>query len=147
MEEDFKYFEPAGREPEEPGRFVSIEADLPALALGPGLASRPLVGTNLLASFVRYEPGAGAPRHAHEEEQLFVMLEGEVEMELGGETRRLRPGDAVLIPAWVPHWVRSTGGAVYQLDVFSPPRRALLKLLEETLPSAGGSRDSGPEKS
>ena len=62
-------------------------------------------------------------------------------------TLRLRPGDAVLIPAWVPHSVRSTGGAVYQLDVFSPPRRALLKLLEETLPSAGGSRDSGPEKS
>jgi quercetin dioxygenase-like cupin family protein len=130
MDQGFPYFEPAEREPEQAGRFVSIEGDLEPLTLGPGLTSRPLVGTNLLASFVRYEPGAGAPRHAHDEEQLFVMLEGEVEMDLGGETRRLRPGDAVLIPAWVPHSVRSTGGAVYQLDVFSPPRKALLKLLE-----------------
>ena len=130
MKEGFEYFEKVVREPEQPGRFVSIADDLPALELGPGLSSRPLVGTNLLASFVRYEPGAGAPRHAHEEEQLFVVLEGEVDMDLGGESRRLRPGDAVLIPAWVPHSVRSTGGPVYQLDVFSPPRRALLKLLE-----------------
>jgi quercetin dioxygenase-like cupin family protein len=130
MDEGFQYFEVVEREPEQPGRFVSVEGDLRPLTLGPGLSSRPLLGTNLLASFVRYEPGAGAPRHAHEEEQLFVMLEGEVEMELGGETRRLRPGDAVLIPAWVPHSVRSTGGPVYQLDVFSPPRKALLKLLE-----------------
>lgn len=130
MDERTEYFEAAEREPEQPGRFVSIEGDLRSLTLGPGLTSRPLLGTNLLASFVRYDAGAGAPRHAHEEEQLFVMLEGEVEMKLGEETRRLRPGDAVLIPAWVPHSVRSTGGPVYQLDVFSPPRRALLKLLE-----------------
>jgi quercetin dioxygenase-like cupin family protein len=130
MDEGFEYFEAAEREPEAPGRFVTIEGDLRPLTLGPGLVSRPLVGSKLLASFVRYEPGAGAPRHAHEEEQLFVMLEGEVEMELEGEIRRLHPGDAVLIPAWVPHSVRSTGGPVYQLDVFSPPRRALLKLLE-----------------
>jgi quercetin dioxygenase-like cupin family protein len=130
MDEGFEYFEAAEREPEAPGRFVTIEGDLRPLTLGPGLMSRPLVGSKLLASFVRYEPGAGAPRHAHEEEQLFVMLEGEVEMELESEIRRLHPGDAVLIPAWVPHSVRSTGGPVYQLDVFSPPRRALLKLLE-----------------
>ena len=63
-------------------------------------------------------------------DRLLTVLEGEVDMDLGGESRRLRPGDAVLIPAWVPHSVRSTGGPVYQLDVFSPPRRALLKLLE-----------------
>jgi quercetin dioxygenase-like cupin family protein len=125
----FKYFEEPTGEPDAQGRFVSVEAELPALELGPGLTSRPLVGTNLLGSFVRYEANAGAPRHAHEEEQLFVVLEGELEMELGGETRRLRPGDAALIPAWVPHSVRSLGGPAYQLDVFSPPREALLKLL------------------
>jgi quercetin dioxygenase-like cupin family protein len=116
--------------PEEPGRFVRIDADLEALDFAPGLVARPLSARNLLTSFVRWEPHSEAPRHAHEEEQVFVMLEGEVELELDGVRRLLRPGEAAVIPAFVPHAARTFDSPAYQLDVFSPPRRALLQLLE-----------------
>jgi quercetin dioxygenase-like cupin family protein len=129
MSSDIRYFDAPSGVPREPGRFVSIAADLPALDFAPGLELRPLVGQNLLASFVRYEPHAEAPLHAHEEEQVFIMLEGEIELELDGERRLMRPGDAALIPAFVPHAARALDGPAYQIDVFSPPRRALLDIL------------------
>ncbi len=111
---------------------VSIEADLPEIELAPGIRSRPLVGSNLLASFVRYQPHSVAPLHAHEEEQLFILLEGELEMTLGGEIRIMRPGDAALIPAWVGHTVRSLDAPAYRSDTPSPPRRAMPDLPEAT---------------
>ncbi len=110
---------------------IDIDVDLPEVELAPGIRARPLVGTNLLASFVRYEPNSVAPLHAHEEEQLFIVVEGELEMTLGGVLRRMRPGDAALIPAWVEHTVRSFDAPAYQVDVFSPPRRAMLDLIAD----------------
>jgi quercetin dioxygenase-like cupin family protein len=130
MTEEIGYFaEPSGVAAE-PGRYVAIDADLPALDFAPGLVARPLVGRNLMASFVRYEPHSEAPRHAHEEEQVFIVLEGEIELELGDERRLMRPGEAALIPAFVPHAARTLDGPAYQIDVFSPPRKAMLRLLE-----------------
>jgi quercetin dioxygenase-like cupin family protein len=127
--DDVRYFDQPEHEPAEPGRFVSIESLEPVLELAAGLTSRPLVGSNLLGSFVRYEPDSVAPLHSHVEEQLFVVLEGEIELELSGERRMMRPGDAALIPAWVPHSARSFSRGAYQLDVFSPPRKAMLDLI------------------
>ncbi len=124
------YFHEATGEPAGAGRIVTIDADLPEIVLAQGLRSRPLVGTNLLASFVRYESLAVAPLHAHEEEQVFIVLQGELEITLGDEIRRVRAGDAALIPPWVPHSVRSFEEPAYQLDVFSPPRKAMLAMLE-----------------
>lgn len=129
MTDASEYFGLAGESPTEPGRLLNVDADVAPLTLGPGLTSRPVVGGNLLASFVRYEAGAVAPRHSHVEEQLFVVLEGRLEIELGDTTRLMAPGDIAHIPSWVPHQVRAIGGPAYQLDVFSPPRQALLDLL------------------
>ena len=42
-------------------------------------------------------------RHHHRlSEEIYFILEGSAEMELDGETRRVQPGDAILIPpgAW-----------------------------------------------
>lgn len=123
------YFGEARGEPAAAGRFVNVESDLQPLELAPGVTSRPLVGANLLGSFVRYAPNSLAPLHAHEEEQLFILLEGEIELTLGGETRVMRAGDAAMIPAWVEHSARSLDAPAYQIDVFSPPRRAMLEML------------------
>jgi quercetin dioxygenase-like cupin family protein len=125
------YFEAPAGTPQEPGRYVTIESDLPAIDQMPGLVFRPLVGRNLMVSFVRYEANAVAPVHAHEEEQVFVVLEGEIELELDGERRRLRAGEAALIPAFVPHGARTFDEPAYQIDVFSPPRKAMLAMLEQ----------------
>ncbi|MDP9246612.1 MAG: cupin domain-containing protein, partial [Candidatus Dormibacteraeota bacterium] len=60
----------------------------------------------------------------------FIVMDGEIELELDGEKRLMRPGDAALIPAFVPHAARTHDAAAYQIDVFSPPRKALLAMLE-----------------
>ncbi|HKT54589.1 MAG TPA: cupin domain-containing protein [Caulobacteraceae bacterium] len=94
-----------------------------------GLTLRPVQGQNVMLNFARYEPGAEAPRHAHVEEQLFVALEGEFEVDLDGEVRTLGPGGIALIPSWLPHRVAAGAAPAFQLDIFSPPRQGLLDLL------------------
>ncbi len=125
-----RYFDQPTGKAEEPGRFAPIDELEPVLELAPGISSRPLIGSKLLASFVRYEPDAVAPLHSHAEEQLFVVLDGQLELQLDTERRLMRTGDAALIPAWVPHSVRAVSGPAHQLDVFSPPRAALLDLIK-----------------
>ncbi len=49
-------------------------------------------------------PGGGTPLHAHSrEDECFVVLEGEVEFLLHGESRVARAGDIVHGPRNVPH--------------------------------------------
>ena len=127
---EIRYFGSASEAAVAPGRYAVVNELEPLLELAPGITSRPLLGTNLLASFVRYEPDAVAPAHAHVEEQLFVVLEGEIELQLDSERRIMRAGDAALIPAWVTHAARAIAGPAYQLDVFSPPRQAMLDLIK-----------------
>lgn len=128
--DEIRYFDKPHVKPSQAGRVVSINALVPVLELAPGITTRPLVGRNLLGSFVRFDPNSLAPIHAHEEEQLLVVLEGTLEIEMEGERLLVRPGDVAIIPAWVPHAVRSLSEPAYQLDVFSPPRQAMLDMLE-----------------
>jgi quercetin dioxygenase-like cupin family protein len=128
MAEPDPYFAAPTEQPAQDGAFLRVE-ELQALELIDGLTLRPLLGKDMMLSFARYEPHAEAPLHAHVEEQIFVMLEGELEMELGGGVRTMRPGDVALIPSWVPHRVTAGATPAYQLDVFSPPRRGLLDRL------------------
>jgi quercetin dioxygenase-like cupin family protein len=125
------YFEAPAQEPTETGRFFQA-GGLPAIDMLEGLTLRPVVGTNVMVSFVRYEPHVEAPLHAHVEEQIFIALEGEFEMELGGEVRTMRPGDGALIPSWVTHRVKAGPQGGYQIDIFNPPRQGLLDRLESS---------------
>jgi unsaturated pyranuronate lyase len=123
------YFEAPTQEPTEAGRFFQA-GELPAIDMIEGLTLRPVVGTNVMVSFVRYEPHVEAPLHAHVEEQIFFALEGEFEVELGGEVRTVRAGEGALIPSWVTHRVKAGAQGGYQIDIFNPPRQGLLDRLE-----------------
>ena len=49
-------------------------------------------------------PGASTLRHAHRQsEETYYILDGQALMELAGESERVGPGDAILIPAGAPH--------------------------------------------
>ena len=122
------YFSAPTEPATEVGSYSRVD-DLQAIEILEGLTLRPLLGAKLMLSFARYEPHAEAPRHAHVEEQVFVMLEGELEMDLDGDVRTMRPGDVALIPAWVPHRVTAGSEPASQLDIFCPPRQGLLDLL------------------
>jgi quercetin dioxygenase-like cupin family protein len=129
MESDSYFSSSNAQQPTLPGRFVSV-AELPEVSVAAGLVLQPLLGSGLMVSFARYEAGAEAPLHAHEEEQVFVVVDGEFDVTLGEETRRLTVGEAAVIPPWVPHRVRaSDAGPATQIDVFCPPREGLLRLI------------------
>jgi len=48
-------------------------------------------------------PNTIVPVHSHVEEQFTFVLDGEFEFECDGETRLLRRGSVVHIPAGIPH--------------------------------------------
>ena len=58
------------------------------------------------------EPGQATERHYHARtEEIYVLLDGDGEMEVDGERRRVGPGDAILIPPGAWHQIRADGGA------------------------------------
>jgi mannose-6-phosphate isomerase-like protein (cupin superfamily) len=54
-------------------------------------------------------PGQSTQRHHHAaSEEIYFVLEGEGELEIDGERRRVGPGDAALIPAGAWHEIVAT---------------------------------------
>jgi quercetin dioxygenase-like cupin family protein len=52
-------------------------------------------------------PGGGPPRHRHDFEETFVVLEGEIEAIFRGKKSTIRAGETVHIPANAPHHFRN----------------------------------------
>lgn len=56
------------------------------------------------------EPGIGIPMHVHEnEDEIFHIIEGEMEFETQGETTILKKGDLIFLPRKIPHAFRVVG--------------------------------------
>lgn len=54
-------------------------------------------------------PGQEWLDFVHSTDELVVLLEGDLEVEVGGQRARLKPGDEVLIPARTRHSVFNRG--------------------------------------
>jgi quercetin dioxygenase-like cupin family protein len=48
-------------------------------------------------------PGGGPPPHRHDFEEMFTILDGEIELTFRGETHRAGTGSTLNIPANAPH--------------------------------------------
>jgi mannose-6-phosphate isomerase-like protein (cupin superfamily) len=56
------------------------------------------------------EPGQATERHHHRStEEIYFVTKGSGELEVDGERRRVRPGDAVLIPPGAWHTLDNDG--------------------------------------
>jgi mannose-6-phosphate isomerase-like protein (cupin superfamily) len=56
------------------------------------------------------EPGQATARHYHRlTEEIYLVTKGSGELEVDGETRRVRPGDAILIPRGSWHTLENDG--------------------------------------
>ncbi|HMO64422.1 MAG TPA: cupin domain-containing protein [Verrucomicrobiota bacterium] len=67
-------------------------------------------------------PDGGVPPHVHRhEDETFHVLEGELEVRVGGHTKTLRAGDTLFAPRGIPHspWNRS-GQPVRVLVTITP---------------------------
>lgn len=55
-------------------------------------------------------PGVGIPMHVHEnEDEVFRVLEGEMEFIIEGNTHILKAGDTIFLPRQVPHSFKVVG--------------------------------------
>jgi quercetin dioxygenase-like cupin family protein len=52
-------------------------------------------------------PGGGPPPHRHDFEEMFTVLEGEVEVSFRGVTLTARAGETINVPANAPHGFRN----------------------------------------
>lgn len=87
-----------------------------------GVRLQAFTGDNLMVARVRLEPASVIPAHDHPHEQMSVVLEGSLEMTLGGESREMGPGDVVAIPGNAQHGVVVGPSGATVIDVFTPPR-------------------------
>src|SRR3954452_23947625 len=60
---------------------------------------------------MRVPDGGGPPPHRHDFEEMFTILEGEIEFTFRGEKHAVKAGSTVNIPANAPHFFRNTSGA------------------------------------
>lgn len=88
----------------------------------PGMVARSFWGDKLLLNLLELAPHAVVPLHSHPHEQAGILLEGEMELTINGETRRIKTGDIFVIPGGVEHSVRVLDKPCKALDIFSPVR-------------------------
>jgi len=87
----------------------------------PGFVGRFATGVTMTSATWAVEAGAVLPEHAHPHEQVAHVLDGEFEMTIGGETRRMGPGAVAFVPPNVAHSGRAIT-ACRIVDVFHPVR-------------------------
>ncbi len=84
-----------------------------------------LTARNTQVATMRLDPGgaSGESLNTHRgSDQVLLVLEGEVEAEIGGERRNLSPGDVVIVPAGTPHRFSNAGrAAALTFNVYGPP--------------------------
>jgi len=120
------YFDDSGEPSSEPGRWVRPADDVEPLELISGLIFRPVTTASAMTNFVTFEPSAPAPVHHHAEEQIVIVLSGELEFTVGEETRVMHSGDMVVIPSHVPHGGSAGPDGCELIDVFTPPRQGII---------------------
>jgi quercetin dioxygenase-like cupin family protein len=91
------------------------------VAMRPGIFGSTIVSAGLTVTLYRYAPGSEWEEHRHPEDQLTIVLEGEIDFRTGPDELRLGPGQQVLIPGGVPHSATAGSGDVVTLNVW-PPR-------------------------
>jgi quercetin dioxygenase-like cupin family protein len=65
--------------------------------------------------------GSGPPPHRHDFEEMFTLLEGELEFTFRGETRTIRAGFTVNIPANAPHVFKNKSGKMVRMLCMCTP--------------------------
>lgn len=68
---------------------------------------------------------ASIPPHAHQHEQISILLSGKAEYTVGDEKFILNPGDSIVMPPNVEHCVKVIED-ITAIDVFDPIREDFL---------------------
>ncbi|TVQ35072.1 MAG: cupin domain-containing protein [Spirochaetaceae bacterium] len=115
--------------------------DYPKYEIAQGVIFCPVKGSNLSLNFVTFPPNSGFPSHAHPEEQISIVREGQMEITIGEQTRTVKPGDVIIFPPHVPHAGRTGDRMCRLIDIFSPPRHGMDELIARADPVRSADAD------
>jgi quercetin dioxygenase-like cupin family protein len=107
--------------------YASI-AELRPYLIRAGMKARLVNGERGTLAVIDIEPNGVAEKHHHENEQLGLIVSGELTLRIAGETRTLQPGDVYSIPSDVPHDAKAGPNGATVVDVFIPVRADWEKL-------------------
>ncbi len=83
----------------------------------PGWRGRYFHSPSMTFAHYEFARGASIHEHFHPEEEVYEILEGELELTIGGETRVVRPGLVAIVPGNARHSVKAlTDGRVIIVD-------------------------------
>lgn len=85
----------------------------------PGIWSKVESGKNLTMAFMEIAPGKEGAAHSHPFDQCGIVVDGEIEMAIGDETKLLRQMETYFIPAGIKHSWKTTTSSAKLLDVVS----------------------------
>jgi quercetin dioxygenase-like cupin family protein len=78
-------------------------------------------GTNMTLGYVEIKAGSDLPVHQHPHEQITYIIEGQLDMTIGGNPCSLTTGMYYVIPSNVPHGAFAATDCKV-IDVFNPTR-------------------------
>ncbi len=87
----------------------------------PGITGYYAHGDNFTFGYVVIKAGATVPEHHHFHEQITYIIEGELDMKIGGQFCPLKAGMYHVIPSNTPHSATAKVDCI-AIDVFSPVR-------------------------
>ena len=95
--------------------------NIPPKQLAPGISGHYAHGDKVTFGLVELKKGSSVPLHHHMNEQITYMIEGQLDMVIGGEACSLAGGMYHVIPANVPHSAIAITDCKV-IDVFGPVR-------------------------
>ncbi|MGH7662638.1 MAG: cupin domain-containing protein [Vulcanimicrobiaceae bacterium] len=92
-------------------------SQLPVIERLPGWHGRYFNSTNMTFAHYDFDAGAEIHEHHHEQEEVWHVLEGRLEITIGGETCEAGPGWIGIIPKATVHTVKAlTAGKAIVVD-------------------------------
>jgi quercetin dioxygenase-like cupin family protein len=83
----------------------------------PGWFGRYFHSANMTIAHYDFKRGSSIHEHHHPQEEVYEVIEGELEMTIDGETRIVRAGIVAIVPGNVPHSVKAlTDGRAIIVD-------------------------------
>lgn len=80
---------------------------LPAVERLPGWRGRYFDSPSMTFAHYEFDQGASIHEHFHPQEEVYEVIEGELELTIAGEARRVVPGLVGIVPPNTPHSVKA----------------------------------------
>ena len=84
--------------------------------------------------YVELEPGKALGEHMDSPEETLLVLDGDVEMQIGQDRVRARRGQLAVVPPMIPHSVRNVGRGTARVVGFFPSPGVVATFVEPVQP-------------